>query len=87
MDHAGGCGWSHLLNRPIEYEERSPEQQRAALIGIGLSDFVAGLLLGLDRLFQDSALAEITSTVHQLTGCAPRSLPQWLGENISVFQN
>jgi NAD(P)H dehydrogenase (quinone) len=78
---------SHLLDRPVEYEERSPEQQRAALIGAGLTDFVADLLLGLDRLFKESALAETTSTVEQLTGHAPRSLPQWLRENVFAFQN
>jgi uncharacterized protein YbjT (DUF2867 family) len=77
---------SHLLDRSVEYEERSPERQRAALIGAGLSDFVTRLLLGLDQLFRQSALAETTSTVEQLTGHAPRSLPQWLRENISAFQ-
>ncbi len=78
---------SDLLGRPVGYEERSPDQQKAALLRAGLSDFVASLLLGLDRLFQESVLAETTSTVEQLTGHAPRSLPQWLRENISVFQS
>ena len=77
---------SRLLGRPVGYAERSPEQQRALLIGAGLNDFVAGLLLGLDRCFRDSALAETTSTVEQLTGHAPRSLTPWLEENIALFR-
>jgi NAD(P)H dehydrogenase (quinone) len=81
------CDRRCLLDRPVEYKERSPEPQRAALVGAGLTNFVADLLLGLDRLFKESALAETTSTVEQLTGHAPRSLPQWLRENASAFQN
>ena len=77
---------SRLLGRPVGYAERSPEQQRALLIGAGLNDFVADLLLGLDRCFRDSALAETTSTVEQLTGHAPRSLTPWLEENIALFR-
>lgn len=76
---------SHLLGRPVGYADRTPAQQRAALIAAGLNDFVADLLLGLDRSFRASALAETTSTVEQLTGQAPRALTQWLAENISLF--
>jgi len=77
---------SRLLGRPVSYAERTPAQQRAALIESGLNDFAADLLLGLDRFFRDSALAETTATVEQLTGHAPRPLTQWLADNINLFR-
>jgi uncharacterized protein YbjT (DUF2867 family) len=76
---------SRLLGRRVSYAERTPSQQRSVLTSAGLSDFVAELLLGLDRFFRDSAFAETTTTVEQLTGHAPRALTHWLMENISLF--
>ena len=77
---------SSLLGRQVSYEHRTPAAHRAAMIAAGVSDFVADLLLGLDRAFRESALAESTSTVEQLTGHAPRPLTQWLSENIGHFK-
>ena len=77
---------ARLLDRPVAYQHRSPEQQRAVLLAAGADDFVAGLLLGLDQVFRDSALAETTLTVEAVTGHAPRTLPQWLEENLGLFR-
>ena len=77
---------ARLLGRPVAYQHRSPEQQRAVLLAAGANDFVAGLLLGLDQVFRDSALAETTLTVEAVTGHAPRALPQWLEENLALFR-
>ena len=78
---------SALLGRPVIYHHRPPEEQRAALLAGGLTPLVADLLVGLDQMFRESALAETTSTVEDLTGEKPRSLRDWLAENISVFRN
>jgi NAD(P)H dehydrogenase (quinone) len=78
---------SALLGRPVIYHHRPPEEQRAALLAGGLTPLVADLLVGLDQMFRESALAETTSTVEDLTGQKPRSLRDWLAENISVFRN
>jgi uncharacterized protein YbjT (DUF2867 family) len=78
---------STLLGRPVVYHHRSPREQRAALLADGLTPFVADLLLGLDQMFRESTLAETTSTVENLTGKKPRSLRDWLAENIGVFRN
>jgi uncharacterized protein YbjT (DUF2867 family) len=64
---------STLLGHPVVYQHRTP--------------FVADLLLGLDQMFRESTLAETTSTVEELTGRKPRSLREWLSENIDVFRN
>jgi NAD(P)H dehydrogenase (quinone) len=37
-------------------------------------------------MFRESVLGETTSTVEELTGKAPRSLTEWLKDNIAVFQ-
>lgn len=77
---------SKLLGRTITYQQRSPAEQREKLLASGLNEFVADLLLGLDRLFYESSLAETTSTIETLTGHAPRPVTGWLSENISKFR-
>ncbi len=91
----GSRGWSmpqiaeelsRLLGRKVIYAHRTPAAQREQLLSSGLNEFVADLLLGLDKVFRASALAETTSTVEELTGHAPRSVPAWLAENLEVFR-
>lgn len=77
---------SRLLGKPVTYRHRSPDEHRAVLIQSGLSDLVADVLLGIDRLFRDSVLAETTATVADLTGRAPRSVGDWLRENVQRFR-
>lgn len=77
---------SKLLGRTVTYQQRSPAEQREKLLASGLSEFVADLLLGLDRLFYQSAMAEMTTTFKALTGKEPRSVAGWLSENISKFR-
>jgi NAD(P)H dehydrogenase (quinone) len=78
---------SSLLGHPIVYNHRSTEEQRAALLADGLSPLVADLLVGLDQVFRESVLGETTSTIEALTGRPPRTLPQWLAENIEIFRS
>lgn len=77
---------SRLLCREVAYEQRTPAAQREVLIGGGTSEMMADLLLGLDRLFNESVLSETTSTVRELTGREPRTVAAWLLENISAFR-
>ena len=77
---------SGLLGRAVTYQHRSPAEQREKLLASGLSEFVADLLLGLDRIFHESVLAETTSTVRELTGHAPRQVTDWLSDNIALFR-
>lgn len=77
---------SRLLGRPVTYRHRSPDEHRAVLLQSGLSDLVADVLLGIDRLFRHSVLAETTATVADLTGKAPRSVGEWLRENAGQFR-
>jgi len=77
---------ARLLGHPVTYVSRSPTEQREALLGAGLSPLVADVLVGLDQMFRESVIAETTSTVEELTGRAPRSLTEWLTDNLDVFR-
>jgi uncharacterized protein YbjT (DUF2867 family) len=77
---------SRLLGKTIVYQHRTPDDHRKVLIGSGVSELVADVLLGIDRLFRESVLAETTATFTDLTGKAPRSVGAWLSENIVAFQ-
>lgn len=77
---------TRLLGHPVTYVDRSPAEQRQALLGAGLSPLVADVLVGLDQIFRESVIAETTSTVEELTGKAPRSLTGWLTDNMNVFR-
>jgi NAD(P)H dehydrogenase (quinone) len=78
---------SRLLGHPVVYINRTLDEQRVALLAEGLTPFVADLMMGLEQTFRESVLGETTSTVKELTGEAPRSLPEWLAENIGLFRN
>lgn len=77
---------ARLLGHPVTYVDRSPAEQQQTLLGAGLSPLVADLLVGLDQMFRESVIAETTSTVEELTGKAPRSLTEWLADNLDVFR-
>ena len=77
---------TRLLGHSVTYTHRTPSEQRSALVEEGLSPFVAELLVGLDRIFHDCVLTERTLTVEDLTGAPPRSLSDWLRENLEVFK-
>jgi NAD(P)H dehydrogenase (quinone) len=76
---------SRCFGRTVTYHHRTPAEQRVVLLDSGLSEFVADLLLGLDQTVYESMLAETTSTVQMLTAHAPRTLPDWLAQNIALF--
>jgi NAD(P)H dehydrogenase (quinone) len=77
---------SRLLRRPVTYQHRAPAEHRKALIGAGTSGPIADLLLGLDLMFEQSVLNETTSTLFDLTGQTPRSVEDWLRDNLTAFE-
>lgn len=77
---------SRLLGEQILYDHRTPEEHRELLLNSGLSEMIADLQLGLDRLFELSVQSETTSTVFEITGQQPRSAYAWLKENLSAFK-
>jgi NAD(P)H dehydrogenase (quinone) len=78
--------FSKLLEHPVSYVDRTPEESRAALAADGLAPFIADLVVGLEQTFRESVHAETTATVMDLTGQAPRDLSDWLQEHLVHFQ-
>lgn len=78
---------SRLLEREIIYKHRTPTEQRAALIASGFTETAADMRLGLEKLFNESVLAETTASVELLTKQKPRSLSDWLDSNLSLFRD
>lgn len=76
-----------ILGRPVVYARRSRVEHRAVLVSSGVSEMVADLLLGLDRIFREGSLAETTTTVADLTGKNPRSATDWLHDNRTAFES
>jgi uncharacterized protein YbjT (DUF2867 family) len=76
---------SQLLGRPVTYAQRTRAEHREILVASGVSEMVADLLLGLDRIFRDGVLAETTRTVSDLTGKDARPVSGWLSDNRVAF--
>jgi uncharacterized protein YbjT (DUF2867 family) len=76
---------SQLLGRPVTYAQRTRAEHREILVASGVSEMVADLLLGLDRIFRDGVLAETTKTVSDLTGKDARPVSGWLSDNRAAF--
>ncbi|WP_339026891.1 NmrA family NAD(P)-binding protein [Bradyrhizobium symbiodeficiens] len=76
---------SRLLGRSVTYQHRTPAEHREVLIETGLTEPIADLLLGLDLMFERSAIAETTGTLSALTGRKPRSVEDWLRDHIAAF--
>lgn len=77
---------SGLLQRRVTYHQRPATEHRAALVRDGATELMADLLTGMDWMYHESAMSESTLTVEQMTGKPPRSLSDWLIENISLFR-
>jgi uncharacterized protein YbjT (DUF2867 family) len=76
---------SRLLDRPVTYVQRTRAEHREILVSSGVSEMVAELLLGLDRIFREGVLAETTKSVTDLTGKEAHPVASWLIDNRSAF--
>ncbi len=72
------------LGRPVSYADVPDDAVRQALLGVGLSEWFAGALIGLyqdyRRSGRDGYAAQVTDTVQRLTGRPPRPLDALLAE-------
>ena len=72
------------MGRPVTYIDAPDSAVRQALLGAGLSESFAGALVGLLQDYRRSGTggyaAQVTDTVHRLTGPLARSLDDLLGE-------
>lgn len=73
------------LDREVGYVDLTDEQFRGALIGAGLPDDVADIVVSINVNARNGNLAVVTDTVQELTGKPARSLAQWAADNRSAF--
>lgn len=76
---------SRLLGREISYVPRTVEERTAALTAAGLPEFVVTLLVGLDIGNESGQAAALTTELQEVLGRDPRSVEEFLVENIAAF--
>ncbi|PZE62508.1 NAD(P)H-binding protein [Curtobacterium sp. MCLR17_044] len=78
---------SEAIGRTVTYTHRTPDEQRALLLSLGLPEMVVGLLVSIDvEALASGASTEKTSTVEDLLGRPARSIPDWVAENAELFR-
>lgn len=78
---------SRAIGRTVTYTHRTPDEQRAALLSLGMPEWTVELIIGIDvESFASGASTEKTSTVADVLGRPPRSIPDWITENAELFQ-
>ncbi|MDR7159159.1 uncharacterized protein YbjT (DUF2867 family) [Arthrobacter sp. BE255] len=78
---------SRAIGRTVKYTHRTPDEQRAALLSLGMSEWTVELIIGIDvESFASGASTEKTSTVETVLGRPPRSIPDWITENAELFR-
>jgi NAD(P)H dehydrogenase (quinone) len=78
--------FTERLGQPVTYEQRTPSEQRRLLSGAGLPELYVEILVGLDRIFATGAQSETTTTVAEILGRPPRSVPDWITDNLDLFR-
>lgn len=78
--------FSVRLGQPVNYEHRTPAEQRRVLSGAGVPQLFIDVLVGLDHIFASSAQSETTMTVAEVLGRPPRSVADWITDNIHLFR-
>ena len=59
---------------------------RAAMVGNGMPEWLAGNLVTLFRFLRGGAGAEVTNAFQQVVGRPPRTFAEWAADYASVFR-
>lgn len=76
---------SKICGRTIRYVDLPMAEQKKALLASGMPDWMAQALLDLQEYYVRGNGGALTDDIQQVTGHAPRSLDQFLKENVSAF--
>jgi uncharacterized protein YbjT (DUF2867 family) len=77
---------SSATGREVKYVNVPMEAARAAMLGMGLSEWLADALVELFNFYRDGGAAHVTDTVRQVTGRAPISLAQFARDYAEAFK-
>lgn len=76
---------SDVADRDVEVRDVAPEAVGDALRAKGASEWEAGHLVGMLKLFAQGVSEEVVDDVADLTGRAPRTIGQYLSDNAALF--
>ncbi len=77
---------SDVLGRQIQYVDVPPEAARQAMRDMGMSEWTAGALAEILVVFAEGHHNEVTSTVEEVSGHAPRSFRTFVEDHKAMFQ-
>jgi uncharacterized protein YbjT (DUF2867 family) len=78
---------SRVLGHPVTYVPVSPDDRRAELLGRGVPEFFAELLLSLETGAEAGQMSAVTTTLKELLGHEPRTVEEFLIENAAQFRS
>ncbi len=76
---------SEVLGREIQYVDVPPEAARQSMLEMGMPEWTAGALAEILSVFAEGGYDEVTSTVEDVTGHAPRSFRQFVEDHRALF--
>jgi uncharacterized protein YbjT (DUF2867 family) len=74
------------IGAPVQVVGLADADARAAMQARGMPDVMIDALLDLDRFYREGGADFTTDTVHQLTGRAPTSFEQFVGDFVEAFE-
>lgn len=76
---------STLLGKRVQHIPIPDETQRQGLLDAHLGDWFANSMVALNRFYREGGGATVADTVQRLTGRAPRTMHDYLCENLAAF--
>jgi uncharacterized protein YbjT (DUF2867 family) len=76
---------SRILGHEVTYVPVSPDDRHSALLGNGVSQWFAELLLSLETSAEAGQIGTVTITLKELLGHEPRTVEEFLIENTARF--
>jgi len=77
---------SDVLGKPVQYIDVPPEAAKQSMQDMGMPEWLAGALVEILSLFGEGHHNEITSTVEDITGHAPRSFNSFVEDHKTMFE-
>lgn len=77
---------SSALGREVKHVEVPVEAARGAMVGMGMSEWLADALVGLFNLYNEGRAARVTDAVHEVTGRDPLAFAQFARDYAEAFK-
>jgi uncharacterized protein YbjT (DUF2867 family) len=78
---------SRILGHGVTFVPASPDERRSTLLAQGISEWFAELLLSLETSAEAGELGTVTPTLKELLGREPRSVEEFVIENVERFRS